>query len=174
MSLKSYRRQFLEELANAESANAADIQVPEFELPFLKIPNGHPTDDTVRIVLSADNEPEESLLRDFFAPEVVSERIILCPQINRDMSDGWGILGYNPGFIFVCGRAYAGERCFNDLFWRTNQSLDWDPITKLPILPHYDSWPRRKFHSQEITISHAPRTFDFLFELLHQPPCLRG
>ncbi len=173
MAFKSYNEQFLEELANAQAAVAAGIEVKEFDLPFLKIPNGWPADDKVRIVLSKDNEPTEAALHEFFTSEVMSQRLILCPEINRDMTDDWGIFGFEPGFIFVCSLAHEGEHCFNDFFWKTNQSLSWDPVTKLPILPHYDCFPRRKFHSQEITQERTPRTFAFLFQLLKQPPCLR-
>jgi len=168
MAMKSFNEQFLEELANAQAAVAVGIEVKEFDLPFLKIPNSWPADDTVHIILSEDNEPAEAILQGFFSPIVVSQRLILCPKINRDMTDDWGMFGFEPGFIFVCGLAREGERCFNDFFWKTNQSLSWDPVTRLPILPHYDYFPRRKFHSQEITQERTPRTFTFLFQLVKQ------
>lgn len=140
----------------------------EFPFPYLKIPNGYPEDDKMRRVLDAKNEPSEDVLKEFFTPEVI-QRLIYCPQINRDMTDDWGMFGYEPGYIFVCERRYEGAHTLADegmLKVITTEMIKTASGVELMTIPHYDYFPRHKFITQEITAERTPKTFAFLRHLL--------
>ncbi len=141
----------------------------ELPLPFLKILNGYPEDDKMRTVLDARNEPSEEVLREFFTPEVI-QRLAYCPQINRDETDDWGMFGYEPGYIFVCGTAYEGARSFNDqavlMGKRGDDKIKTASGVEIYVIPHYDFFPRHKFINQKVTAERTPKTFAFLRHLL--------
>lgn len=97
----------------------------------------------------------------------------MCPQINKDLLDDWGLYGYEPGFIFVVGNYENPPNTRAAEMWATQQLLNWDPVEKLPIMGHYDFFPKLSLKHQIITPTETPRTFAYLYELLKQPPCLR-
>ena len=141
----------------------------ESPLLYLKIPNGYPEDDKIHTVLDAGNEPSEEVLRKFFTPEVI-QRLAYCPKINRDETDDWGMFGYEPGYIFVCGTAYEGARSFNDqaalIGKRGDDKIKTASGVEIYTIPHYDFFPRRKFINQKVTAERTPKTFAFLRSLL--------
>lgn len=140
----------------------------EFSLPYLKIPNGYPKDDKIRRVVDAKNEPSEEVLKEFFTPEVI-QRLIYCPKINVDLLDDWGMFGYEPGYVFVCGRNYEGAQTFADqgmLKAITTNMIKTASGIELMTIPHYDFFPKRKFSTQIITADGTPKTFVFLRQLL--------
>lgn len=141
----------------------------EMPLPYLKIPNGYPKDDRMHTVLDAKNEPSEEVLKEFFTSEVI-QRLAYCPQINRDETDDWGMFGYEPGYIFVCGTNYEGTRNFNDLAALSGKTgsdkLKTASGVEIYAVPHFDFFPRKKFTTQKVTAERTPRTFAFLRHLL--------
>ena len=152
---------------NALASPSSEIE--EYDIPFLKIPNGFPIDDEIRTELNREHEPSEEELKKFFTPEVL-QRIIYCPKINVDLTDDWGMFGYEPGYIFVCKNRYKGFRTFSDQFFFKGRSTQNTITTKegveILVVPHYDAFPRAKFQSQTITQGRTPKTFEFLKELI--------
>ena len=168
----------------------------EFRLPFLKIPNGYPDDDKDRTLLRAKNEPSEEVLREFFTSEVMTQRLFYCPSINRDLTDDWGIFGYEPGFIFLCGSRYEGAKTIADenFLRRTNMITAGSELSEtdralleafggvpnwarlisprgvsIGFIDHYDFFSRTKLITQEITPSRTPRTFEYLDDIIKPP-----
>lgn len=137
----------------------------EFTLPHLEIPLKRESDEKGR---SHIIEPSEEVLREFFTPENI-QRLIYCPQINNDELDGWGMFGYAPGYIFVIGREYEGERSLNDramLSGSSFKNVKTKTGKEVLTISHYDYFPQMKFSKQLITMARAPKTFFFLRELL--------
>ena len=133
----------------------------EFPIEPIKIPFSWSKDHNII-------EPSEEELREFFTPEVV-QRLVYCPQINRDMTDDWGMFGYEPGYIFVGSRNYEGAQTLADegmLKAKTTEMIKTASGAELMIIPHYDYFPRHKFSTQEVTVERTPRTFAFLRHLL--------
>ena len=161
------------EFNNGAGQKRSELAVPsdetiEFPLPYLKIPNGYPEDDKMRRVLNAENEPSEEVLKEFFTPDAV-QRLVYCPQINRDMTDDWGMFGYEPGYLFVCGRNYEGAHTLADegvLKAITTEMIKTASGVELMTIPHYDYFPRHKFMTQGVTAERTPRTFAFLRKIL--------
>ncbi len=146
------------------------LEIEEYDIPFLKIPNGYPVDDEVRTELDREHEPSEEDLEKFFTPEVL-QRIIYCPKINVDLTDDAGMFGHEPGYIFVCKSRYKGFRSFSDQFFfegRTTQNtITTKEGVEILAIPHYDVFPRAKFQTQTITQRRTPKTFEFLNKLIH-------
>ncbi len=140
----------------------------EYPLPFLKIPNGYPEDDQERMRLGADKEPNEEELKKFFTPEVI-QRLIYCPAINRDLLDDWNMFGKGPGYLYVAGRRYKGEKTLSDMGMLravTTDKIKTASGVELLTVPDYDLFPREKFIAQEITAERTPRTFMYLRKVL--------
>lgn len=144
-------------------------EIEEYDIPFLKIPNGYPSDDKIRTELNREHEPSEEELRKFFTPEVL-QRIIYCPKINVDLTDDAGMYGYEPGYIFVCKSRYKGFQSISDqLFFEgrsTQNSITTKEGVEILTIRHYDFFPRAKFQSQTITQRRTPKTFRFLNEII--------
>lgn len=143
-----------------ERNNQAEENFPE----FLKFPW-----DTYKNDL--EKEPTEEEMKKFFTPEVISQRMIFCPEINVDSTDDWGIFGYEPGFIFIQGAQNKGIHCLNDLAWAKGTSLKMAGAS-IFILSHYDFFPRNKFSNVLITSSRHKKIYDFLKEELGKMPFL--
>lgn len=107
-----------------------------------------------------NNKPTEEEMQKFFTPETISQRILFCPQINIDTIDYWGISGYEEGFIFIKGLANKGIHCLGDQLWANGKSLK--PSDSVPILSHYDFFPRKKFSHILITQNNCPVIYNFL------------
>jgi hypothetical protein len=153
-----------------EQAGSHEI---EFDFPFLKIPNGRPADDRERYWLSDSNEPSADELGAFFRDTPgAAERLIVCNQINVDLTDDWGMFGYEPGFLFVCGKNYTGASTFNDATFMTElaagPSITTESGGSIPVLNHYDSFPRTKFDAQFITPGRTPQTYAYITEHLDE------
>lgn len=108
----------------------------------------------------SDN-PTEKDMQIFFTPEIISQRVLFCPEINVDMTDDWGMFGYEKGFIFLESLEKEGVNCFNDENWETGESLKLIGAS-VPVLPHYDFFPRQKFSHVLITPSRCPAIYNFL------------
>lgn len=131
-------------------------EIEESDLPFLEIPKGTPP----------SNEPSQQQLEEFFTPENL-QRLIYCPEINRDLTDHLGIYGHDPGFIFVCGSKYKGFRRWSDeLFFKgqTTKKVSMSGVEIL-VLPNYDYFPKGKFIAELITPRTRPKTYEFLYNL---------
>lgn len=111
---------------------------------------------------TTNDVPSEEEMRIFFTAEIILERLFFCPNINRDMTDDWGIFGYEEGFIFVEGALHNSVQCLNDLAWREGGQLKESTDYTVPELLHYDFFPRNKFSSIAITESRHLTVFQFL------------
>ncbi|MFA6184854.1 MAG: hypothetical protein WCT51_03095 [Candidatus Shapirobacteria bacterium] len=140
----------------------------EYDLPYIHIPNGYPENDQIHTVINQKNEPIKEELKEFFTPEMVS-RLIKCPKINIDETDDWGMFGYEPGYFFICGIKYKGDKTLNDMALLNGMTLK-NSTTKtgyeITEISHADSFPRNKYIYQTITVEKTPKTFTFLRNLL--------
>lgn len=111
----------------------------------------------------------EEALENFFKKEVIEDRLIFCPKINSDLTDGWGMFGYLPGFIFIKKMNYTGSRCINDAIWlqgltprltfaEASESCPYE----IAMLDHFDYFPRSKYSYSIITQKENERIFAFL------------
>lgn len=144
------------------------VKVLGTNLPFLKIPNGSKPENEINYWLTEENEPtSEEELRKFFTKDVIEERLIFCLKINRDLIDGWGMFGYEPGFIFICKRAAKRVSCLADIAWLQGRTLTKaeECNYNIALLPHFDYFPQASFIYQLVTASRTPKTFDFLKSL---------
>lgn len=100
----------------------------------------------------------------FFQPDVL-RRLIYCPQINVDMTDSWGMFGYEPGFILIRGLRYSGVRTLADKAALSGYSTGTRVRVRgieIPQISHFDYFPRHKFQYDLITPRYLPRFYDFL------------
>lgn len=159
----------IEKLQPKNDLASPSSEIEEYDIPFLKIPNGYSVDDEIHTELDREDEPSEEELKKFFTPDVL-QRTIYCPKINVDPTDSWGMFGYEPGYIFVCKSTYKGFRSFSDKFFFEGRTTQNTIVTKEGVkiltIPHYDVFPRAKFQSQTITQRTTPRTFEFLNKLI--------
>lgn len=124
--------------------------------------------DVNRKIVREKKEPTEEELKEFFTPENI-QRLIYCPQINIDELDGWGMFGYEPGYIFINKRHYEGIRNLNDQLMFEGKRGDTKSTRsghKILTISHYDHFPQGKFAKQLLTLSRTPKTFAFLRKLL--------
>ena len=125
------------------------------------------TDENGKVVREK-KKPTENELKEFFTPENI-QRLVYCPRVNIAERDGWGIFGYEPGYIFVNERNYEGMRSLNDHVMIKGKGFD-KKVTKsgheILTVPHYDDFPQNKFGKQLLTLSRTPETFKFLRKLL--------
>ncbi len=91
-------------------------------------------------------ETDREALARFFSEDVVYHRLLFCPQVNRDLTDDWGMFGRCPAFILLSHLNYRGMKCLNDGFWLSGGSLKLLEKVPIPILPHFDYFPLAKFH----------------------------
>ncbi len=157
-------------------------------MPYLQIPvNGDPThwdsDKEQEVpykwnpkwgarVIDPENAPTPTQLLAFLEETPGAyDRLIYCPQINNDHTDGWGMFGYSRGFIFVNGVRYAENHTLSDIHFMDNIDAPSTPSgRRLPTISHYDFFPRNKLYTQEITERTAPEAFAFLVQLYETPP----
>jgi hypothetical protein len=144
-------------------------------LPFLKIPNGYPHDDKRRCDLweEADSRLTRAELTQFFTPEVLRERLIVCPTMNVDVTDDLGVFGYEPGFIFIQQGQIMNRApvTINEAHWINGSTLrlvETPTGLVIPVLPHKDFMPRNseEIKFQEVRHSQNPNTFHFLCEVV--------
>ena len=159
----------IEKFKSKNGLPSPSSETEEYDIPFLKIPNGCPIDDEIRTELNREHEPSEEELKKFFTPEVL-QRIIYCPKINIDLTDDFGMFGYEPGYIFVCKSRHKGFQSFSDQFFLEGRTTQNTIATKegveILVVPHYDVFPRAKFQSQTITQRRTPKTFEFLNKII--------
>ena len=154
-----------------ESHNTPEIDIPKLEIPHLTY--GQDWD-----------EPTDTELDGFFGEHPDAwERVIACPQINRDSLDDWGIYGYLPGFIYVKGVKYKGAKSLNDMAFlgrQQGEDVDSDPVLasagfkhrrtalgqNMWTIDHYDFFPRYKLDGVTITSESHPSTFAYLHRAL--------
>lgn len=98
------------------------------------------------------------------------DRLIYCPSINNDPTDGWGMFGYSRGFIFVNGLRYNHDATLSDMYFANNLGILETPSGRpVRTINHYDFFPRHKLWTQEITERTAPETFAFLLNHYDTP-----
>lgn len=158
-----------------DSGATHDNQEREFDFPYLKIPNGFPDDEPDRYAISYvwNNEPTTETLDTFFKerPEA-TERLIYCPQINVDETDGWGMFGYEPGYLFLVSKLYTGKRTLADeTFLRNVMSNPLETPSGITImqLSHYDFFPVHKYRAQVLKASDTPSTYAYIKRMLNTP-----
>jgi hypothetical protein len=124
--------------------------------------------------LTPENEPTREQLDAFFkdSPDAPG-RVVFCSEINNDLTDDWGHFGYSPGFIFVCGARYGQARTLSDHTFLENishQQIVTPSGHTVPVLAHYDFFPRDGLRHQIINPKRTPATFEYLTELYGASP----
>jgi hypothetical protein len=107
-------------------------------------------------------------IEEFYAdPENIS-RTIVCPNINNDLTDDWGMFGYGPGFIYVTGQNYTGETTINDRRSSLGLSIATDPKTGLGFMKHFDDFPRKKYSQRIIQKHDEPELFKLMCDIFNK------
>lgn len=160
-----------------EKPSAAEVSeglgIPYLELPVrVEPPEWHPSWGPKS--LTAQNEPTREQLDAFFRdnPEAPG-RVLFCSEINNDLTDDWGHFGYSPGFIFICGARYGEARTLSDHTFLENishQQIVTPSGHTVPVLAHYDLFPRGGLRHQIVNPQRAPVTFAYLTELYGAAP----
>ncbi len=104
-------------------------------------------------------EWSEGEIKDFYDDPENIRRTIYCQSVNIDETDGWGMFGYTPGFIYIERRNYKGSKTFADRFSALGLSVGVEPITGLSIMSHFDYFPRQKFDYRIIKKTENPEIF---------------
>lgn len=109
---------------------------------------------------------EEDEVRKFYQDPDNWHRTLFCPKINNDLTDGWGMFGYAPGYIFIRGSRYPGARSIADesMLLATSYAIDED--TGMGLLPHFDSFPYKKLNFDLITKTEDPKLFDLMCDMV--------
>jgi hypothetical protein len=90
---------------------------------------------------------------------------VYCPQINVDLTDDWGMFGFEPGFILIKKVNYKGSRTLADKAAGLGLSMAVDPKSGLGVVAHYDYFPRRKFEHQIIRKSDYKGLFSVMSDI---------
>ena len=116
--------------------------------------------------LPETSDPEA--LEKFFTTEMLG-RVLACPKINVDLLDDWGILGTEPGFLFLCSMNYEGARSLNDRLWLQGRTVRTVSGLSVPVIGSYDSVPRIKFSFDIATPSNRAAVYRFLLNKVAMP-----
>ena len=119
------------------------------------------TPEFIKFPWKRSDEPTDEEMEKFFTPDVISTRILFCPYINVDLTDDWGMFGYEEGFIYIEEMVREGTHCFNDLDWIEGVTVK-DLGASVPVIPHYDEFPRNKFSHIRIINHDYPIIYKFL------------
>lgn len=142
----------------------------EYNVPYLKLPNGVGSENPHQYWLDKENEATEAELGAFFEehPDAL-DRVIICPKINIDSLDDWGMFGHEPGYLFIVGKSYREKRVIADeiaISLLAENPVHTESGRVVPTVPDYASWAHGKYHTQLVTAGRAPRTFAVISELL--------
>jgi len=111
---------------------------------------------------------KENEIRNFYEdPENIS-RTIFCREINVDETDGWGMFGYTPGYIYVEKKRYEGSKTFADEATSFGLSMGFDQKTGLGVMNHFDYFPKYKFEYQLIRKSDQPEIFAIMKDIFNK------
>lgn len=111
---------------------------------------------------------EEGEIRNFYEDPENIPRTIFCREINVDETDGWGMFGYTPGYIYVEKKRYEGSKTYADEAASFGLSMGFDPKTGLGVMNHFDYFPRYKFEYQLIKKSDQPEIYSIMKDIFNK------
>ncbi len=116
--------------------------------------------------LSLPKERDDATLDAFFTPEVLAGRVLLCPKINVDLTDGWGMFGYEPGFIYIVGMEAAARwttpKTLNEEAWVQGLTACMRPGLLCGSIPMYEDFPITMLAYELLTSRRDERAFNYL------------
>lgn len=147
------------------SVQETSVSTPGKEVETPKMPH-------LEFPFNSKKEYSEAEVEAFFTDEILSERVLYIPTINRDLTDHFGMFGYEPGFVFIEGiNPQRGEEAknLNEYAWLNGLSTK-ETNTPVHYMEHWDSFPYKKFDFTIITPgSHLPiyqKIYEFLVKKL--------
>lgn len=108
----------------------------------------------------------EQEVRQFYSDPENLVRTIYCKNINVDETDDWGMFGFTPGFIYIEGKKYEGNKTLADQAASLGLSVATDPSIGLGLMNHFDYFPKHKYDYQLIRKSDYPEMFELICEIV--------
>lgn len=110
---------------------------------------GNPVLTSIRTLLQKGSEQDIKLA---ITDELVRQRLIYCPEINNDLTDGWGMFGFSRGFIFLIGKTHNETTTINEDMWQQAKTTKGIEVGRhfMQGLSHYGSFPISMFEYEII------------------------
>lgn len=116
-------------------------------------------------------ERDAAALDAFFTADVLAERVLICPEINRDMTDDADVFGYEVGFVYIVGVWPTWEKptTIAERAWLQGQKVSWRTGLPCGVITSFDWFPRHMLEMKPITPERDGELFSYLLRRIRQP-----